>query len=449
MTLHSLEAAQPEFHPGVSGEAPLGDKFGYTKADRRRASDDARVMGLKGGAVSSAALRLVEAIAESSVLPVRPTSRPKLIAAIGATVADLMVAARAGQWTRRSLMAQSFTNEVVTRRMFEKVREGLCQHHLMDVIPGFYERDGLIASGRQTLFRPTQVLLDLAAAHGVTIDTLPDHFSIDRPNSPAPKDLLVLRAAKPPKGDSRRSKAAVMGIASDRQEPLRLTGELEKLNAYLASVSIEGFAFSGLRRIFNNGDQPGFAWQWGGRFYSVPGGDDYMRWKGGKAARADAIRLQGERVGEVDLSASHLTVLYGLLGERFDHTGDPYAVPGHSRAKVKRWLTYALGTGTTQPREGNWYAKVREAVLERHPILEGLHERNVSTLDLQFHEAEVIEWAMRDLRELDGVAALPVFDSLVVPVSKVDLARERLRAAFTRYFETMRPEGPLIVPRVQ
>lgn len=103
---------------------------------------------------------------------------------------------------------------------------------------------------------------------------------------------------------------------------MRLTGELEELNAYLETVLIEGFAFSGLRRIFNNGDQPGFAWQWGGRFYSVPGGDDYMRWKGGKAARADAIRLQGERVGEVDLSASHLTVLYGLLGERFDHTGE-------------------------------------------------------------------------------------------------------------------------------
>lgn len=430
------------------GEEEERDQFGYTKADRRRVSDDARIMGLKGRAVSPEARQLVDAVANSFLLPVRPTSRPKLIAALEATVADLLVASRAGQWTRRSLMAQSFTKEAVTRRMFEKVREGLGQAQLMEVIPGNYERDALIPSGRQTLFRPTQALIDFAAAHGVTLDTLPDHFSIERPNSPASKDLLVLRATKPPKVDGRRSKAPEMGIASGGREALRLMAELEELNAYLASVSIDGFAFSGLRRIFNNGDQAGFAWQWGGRFYSVPGGDDYMRWKGGKAARADAIRLQGEKVGEVDLSASHLTVLYGLLGEPFDHTADPYDVRGHSRTKVKRWLTYALGTGTTQPREGRWYAKVREAVLERHPVLQRLHEHKVSTLDLQFHEAEAIAWAMRDLRELDGVAALPVFDSLVVPMSKVDLARERLRAAFTRYFVAIRPEGPLIVPRV-
>ncbi len=443
-----VSAASSRRRRGGSGEPPERDQFGYTKADRRRASDDARIMGLKGRAVSPEARQLVDTVADAFHLPVRPTSRPKLIAALEATVADLLVASRAGQWTRRSLMAQSFTKEAVTRRMFEKVRQGLDQAMLMEVIPGHYERDALIPSGRQTLFRPTQALIDLAASLGVTLDTLPDHFSIARPSSPASQNLLVLRAAKSPKVDGRRSAAPEMGIASGGREALRLMAELEELNAHLASVSIDGFAFSGLRRIFNNGDQPDFAWQWGGRFYSVPGGDDYMRWKGGKAARAAAIQLQGEKVGEVDLSASHLTVLYGLLGERFDHTADPYDVPGHSRTKVKRWLTYALGTGTTQPREGRWYAKVREAILERHPVLQRLHDHKVSTLDLQFHEAEVIAWAMRDLRELDGVATLPVFDSLVVPLSKLNLARERLQAAFTRYFAEMRPEGPLIVPRV-
>lgn len=60
----------------------------------------------------------------------------------------------------------------------------------------------------------------------------------------------------------------------------------------------------------------------------------------------------------------------------------------------------------------------------------------------------MIAWAVRDLRERDDVASLPVFDSLVVPLSKVELASERLRDAFTRYFAALRPGGPLIVPRV-
>jgi len=45
-------------------------------------------------------------------------------------------------------------------------------------------------------------------------------------------------------------------------------------------------------------------------------------------------------------------------------------------------MTYVLGAGSTAPREGGWYAKVRDAVLKRHPILEGLDGLGVSTLNL-------------------------------------------------------------------
>lgn len=430
------------------GRGPDHDQFGYTKADRRQRSMDARVMGLQGRAVSSEAHSFVRALL-SDVLPTeRPTSRLKLTVAAEAIVADLLVASRAGQWTRRALSAAAFNGQAVTRTMFAKVRSTLESRSFLDVIPGYYERDGAIASGRQTLFRPTPAFVEIAAAHGVTLDGLPDHFTVERPDPPNSKALLVLRAARPPKVDGVKRNASDMAIAEQDQQAARIIAELEDLNAFLASVPIEGFAFPGLRRIFNNGDQPGFRWHWGGRFYSVAGGDDYMRWKGGKAARADAMRLQGERVEEVDLSASHLTVLYGLLGEPFDHTTDPYAIEGQPRDRVKRWLTYALGTGSTAPREGQWYAKVREAVLERHPVLKGLHGHGFSTLDLQFHEAEVVKAAMRDLRDLDGVASLPVFDSLVVPSSKADLARDRLRDAFTGHFAAIRPGEGLIVPKV-
>ena len=427
---------------------PEKDKFGYTKADRRRVSNDSRMMGLKGRAVSDAARGLVQSLSADVLPPVRPTSRSGLTIAAEAMLADLLVASRAGQWTRRGLSADAFTGEAVTRTMFDKVRAAFEDHGLLDVIPGYFERDGAFNFGRQTLFRPTAKLLTAAAAHGVTLDSLPDHFSVSRPTPPVPKALLVLRAARPPKVDGVKRDAPEMAIAEGDVEAARIVAELKDLNAFLATVSIEGFAFAGLRRIFNNGDRAGFRWQWGGRFYSVPGGDDYMRWKGGKAARADAIRLQGERVAEVDLSASHLTVLYGLLGEPFDHTKDPYALDGHPRERVKRWLTYAMGTGSVAPSGSGWYAKVRQAVLERHSVLHGLDGCGVSTLDLQFHEAEVIKAAMRDLRERDDVAALPVFDSLVVPASKVGVARSRMADAFTGYFSRLRSGGVPIVPRV-
>jgi len=59
----------------------------------------------------------------------------------------------------------------------------------------------------------------------------------------------------------------------------------------------------------------------------------------------------------------------------------------------------------------------------------------------------VIGAAMRGLRH-DGVASLPVFDSLVVPASKAEVAKAHLQQAFTRYFDELRPGGEPIVPRV-
>lgn len=218
------------------------------------------------------------------------------------------------------------------------------------------------------------------------------------------------------------------------------------LNAYLATKRIEGFAFAGLRRIFSNGDQPGFDWQWGGRFYSLPEGDSYELWKGGTQVRIATIRIEGEPVAEVDISACHLTILYGLRGVPFDPDKDPYDIPGIARAKVKRWLTFALGKGTSEP-IGSWYARVREATLEAHPILRDLATYGKSSLDLQYHESEILLSSLVALMDHD-VPTLPIHDGLIVPASKETEAKDALRVAFGRYFRDRLGMNVDITPRV-
>lgn len=411
------------------------DLASYSAADRRQASLDARPMTLTARAVSDSANSLVSAVMSLHAKPLRPTSAPKLRMAAEAILADLFAAQRHTQWSRRALSAQSFVGKPVTRLMFKAMRETLEGADLVEVIPGYYQHDAMGGpKGFETLFRPTQSLSDLAAAHGVMLESLPDHFVSERLSLPHSSNLLVLRGRKPPREGLSKGQGPILPIPAEDEAAARILAEMEELNAYLGSAPIEGFAFSGLRRIFNNGDDPAFRWHWGGRYYPVPGGDNYVKWKGGKEARAAAIRLHGEPVGEVDLSASHLTVLYGLMGEPFDGAEDPYGLPGADRGRVKRWVTYALGKGSAAPTEGNWYAKAREWALVRHPILLRYATSRLTTLDLQFHEAEIIKDAMRRMRDAEGVAVLPVFDSLIAPVSKLEAAAFHLREAVAGYF---------------
>ena len=206
------------------------------------------------------------------------------------------------------------------------------------------------------------------------------------------------------------------------------------MNDFLGLAEIEGLAFGGLRRIFANGDQPGFDWQWGGRLYSLPGTDAYEVWKGGKMARIGLIRIQGEPVAEVDIVASHLTVVYALAGQSFDPAADPYDIPGYERESVKTWVRESIGRGSAEGRKGQ--KRLRQAILERHPVLETMlgGPDGVSWADCQFHESEILLAAMETLKDAHKVPALPVHDSLVVPQSKADLARDVLREAFRSYF---------------
>jgi hypothetical protein len=133
------------------------------------------------------------------------------------------------------------------------------------------------------------------------------------------------------------------------------------------------------------------------------------------------------------MTAAHLTILYGLCGIPFDHERDPYDIDGVNREDIKAWVRTAMGSGD-MAMGGKRFAKARKAALGRHPILNQVGEPGLTTLDLQYHESEIVFAALEVLRDRHGIAALPLHDALIVPEGVAAIAKSVLSEAFQRYF---------------
>jgi hypothetical protein len=179
------------------------------------------------------------------------------------------------------------------------------------------------------------------------------------------------------------------------------------LNSFFDAFSLRGGVHRGFIRVFNNGDHPKFNWNMGGRLYSY-GENNYQQMD-----RADRLRMtiNHDRVCEIDIRASYLTIFHALYGVDFDATEDPYVVPGlgeEARDVVKMWITASFGNNapiTKWPREltakyrertgktlGKRYAasKISEKVIERFPLLARLGE-SVNGIERGWAELMYIE----------------------------------------------------------
>jgi hypothetical protein len=172
------------------------------------------------------------------------------------------------------------------------------------------------------------------------------------------------------------------------------------------------------------------------------------------------MTLGGEPVVEIDIKASHLTILHGLLGLPFDPSDDPYAVEGLEplaigrtdlrRWAVKQWTVATLGhhrhhrkwlpTHIKAFREkindaepgaadklkglGQVYpiSHVRGAMVAKHPVLKDWGNLGVSWADLMFVESEAIVSTMLGLMDHHQVPSLSVHDSLIVRSKDKDIA---------------------------
>jgi len=314
------------------------------------------------------------------------------------------------------------------------------------------------SGGWQARFRLTPKALEEVTAAGIALDAWREHWAPPgelqsaSPEMSPTTPLIALRATKERRGSV---KPKGRDVPFDMAAPAlqSVLADLREHNDFMSAVGVSGVDFIGLRRIFNNGDDAEHHWRHGGRFYSLRGpgmGKAYETLSGDK--RRTRIKLGGEAVGEVDMAASQLRILYAVLDEQLPAgpSSDLYRLPCVDREVVKLIVTQAIGKeGVSSNRWGpeavKEYRKLHDgrslqedhpfsvslaATVAEHPILKRLGRTGVPTsLELQYIESEVVRRAMAELR-LIGVPSLPVHDSLIVPKGKLENAAQFLQDAF-------------------
>jgi hypothetical protein len=144
---------------------------------------DAQIMTLNGHPSSYEGSKLVEhlllEITGPSLSILRPSSTSKLRRAIGAVAADLFRADAKGQWACRSMDRNSF-NKIVGYVMFRRVIQGLAETGLLNLSSGSpfgLKLSGNIEGRKQTCFKLTGRIWDIALIYGIDRDTVWCHFS--------------------------------------------------------------------------------------------------------------------------------------------------------------------------------------------------------------------------------------------------------------------------------
>jgi hypothetical protein len=374
--------------------------------------------------------------------------------AIAAFLAELLAAhgdERRGGWMRCSLNKEDFTGQAVTHRQFANVRAAWVSAGLVDEVKGY---PGAFAfgnpgpdRGRMSRYRPTSKLIAVCAEHGVTPDNVLNHFWIE---FEMPAELVQLTSP---------SRATPTNFITTR-----LRAEVAELNEFISQHTItpSTIRHMGWVRKFHMFGHSDFRWNKGGRLYSQPpvGNSNYQN-------RPESERLQieinGELVVEIDIGSSYLTIFYAWLDAQLDPTRDAYrdilGPTEFDREVAKFWVNASFGNrkllsrwtkGLIDEVEKKLARKgiassgfdpkaypmsvISKKILARHPLLARwgteIRGRVRDWGDLMFAESEAIIRTMLILKRQHGVPSLPVYDAIIVPWRKSNLAQEVLREQF-------------------
>lgn len=382
----------------------------------------------------------------------------KLQYATGAFLADLLRPFEAEEpencWVYKSLNNASFTGAPVGRHVFNQLYNGLEGLGFLQHVPGHKVSDERSDTGKYAArFRATPALLTFCADRGVPPAAMLDHFEFEYD---LPKHPVQLRKRK--RKTSYRTTEPVGSPMEFEKTPVVKAMEhaISDLNEFFAKHTLRGGVHQGYVRIFQNGDDPDFDWNKGGRLYSQHAGNYQIK----SAARRRKMTINGEQVAEIDISGSYLTIFLSLHGLQLDLAEDPYLLPGlapEHRGAVKQWFVGTFGSAKPIRRwpkdmladdpdlRGHRVADISKAVFTKYPVLrswgEPLNGRTYSWADLMWLESEVMVSTMLELMHEHQTPSLVVHDSLIVPVSKAELATERLRSRFQ--------EQQRVVPRLK
>ncbi len=408
--------------------------------------DGSGYMSLRMQASSNEAKSLITNIADQTWSCLsgkkRGVSRIHSIAT-GAFIADLLKAASRSSPCYRQMGRSSFTGERIGYRALKQVADGAEAAGLIRITKG---TGGGIKVGEATRFNATCKLLQLAEHHGVDPSDWQLHFEAIRRATSISEPLILKSASKRVAG----WKLDAVRMPFDGADPrvIALAQQVDELNTFFESVSIEPTSdHYSFHRIFNEGDTPGFAWNKGGRLYSI--GDSYQIRKSVDRAK---MKLNGEPVIEIDIQASHLTILHACMGKPLDPTShDPYQHPSIPRRILKGWVVMTLGhnrfhrawsadmIADYHERTGGKLGKdypiknVREEALKLFPLLKDWETCSTRWGDLQFIESCAVVDTVYHLAMEHEVPALPVHDSIIVPVSEKELASSVMISNFEKH----------------
>jgi hypothetical protein len=439
-----------------------GGKFVTAKLSPELADElrYAPLANLKGRATSAAATALVLFLADAyprttsnATRSNRPIKlKPQFQAAIGAYLAELLMAQGnedGAGWLRLSLDKKDFNVPApVSYRMFDGIRQSWKAAELVTEHAGYSGRRGFGSPGppvgSMTRFRATPKLLKIAEDHGVLVDDVQDHFFIE---FDMPPELVQLTSPA--------------GLTRNTDEAKRLRSEVTELNAHFATHKLEGARHVGWVRKFHEVTSDKYQLNRGGRLYSQPP-MPATNYQCMPQVRRLKLRMDGEPVSEIDISASYLTIFYAAHGKHID-VSDAYSnIVGPAaldRAIVKFWVNASFGNATLitkwspklkedfakKHRENGWtidgktysVKSVREKTLARHPLLEGWGTKSGPNMPwswghLMFRESQVITSTMLRLAREHNIPSVPVHDSLIVPRSKDQIADRVLSEQFIK-----------------
>ena len=331
------------------------------------------------------------------------------------------------------LSANYFTDLIVGYEMFRKVVHGLKELGLIEIYDGKNSRpidwgDGIKKSyfgGLATRFKPLQRLLAKATEYGLAEEGFHKHFHIIMPSN-----VVEVRASK--ELGSKKGKRMKLSSFPRYQQ---IVNDINSINNFLSTFTYDGMVFTGLRRLFNEGDSINFDFNLGGRLY--PSGS--LGYMGMNSQERTSIKINEEEIVEIDINASYLTILHALKGKAMPETEDMYAIGGLPREVVKLWFSITLGSNTfhTKWPKGNipeleeagvgykpWMTvkAIEEIVLEHFPLMRDWPKQEVRWSNLMFIESEVIVSTIRELILRHQTPSLPLHDCIIVRRSDQELA---------------------------
>jgi len=237
---------------------------------------------------------------------------------------------------------------------------------------------------------------------------------------------------------------ADLSTSKDYQDQVRLVSDI---NHYLSKHTLST-PFVGLFRSFNNYQDGKQRLTDGGRLYAEGGSYQSL-----SQEQRLTLKIDGECVAEVDIKASHLTLMYFVARAldnnipELDPDKDPYHIEGIPRAVVKQWIVaYSSklkpltrwSKEATEKLSGQGVdlaeykvKEVGEAIANKYPFIHTLPSTAVNWGYLQRREADALIATMRRLAHEYDVPSYPVHDSLLVKQSDIFLVTRVMKESFS------------------